>query len=309
MEKITFLNKKEDNNFVCHLESGIDVNVKSKVFESKESKPGEAVIFLPGLQMNPDDNIVKDLGMSYAERSKRNTYIVTSELTKNTVEDIQPKESLFFEEALAIKEFIKKQNIKDIIIVGYSVGGYKGIDLAYILQKDVTCSVKGLVLLSSPGLYEQKAGMLKKNLINDSLATPIDVLSESSKYSNAFKRGFNGVSGFTKIVLNTSLNTDVGKKIKRDFSEMEKYNTHVEELEIPIVVIQGSGDMVVEAEKITPKEISSSDRERYLKNNIFKKSPKVKMVIADHLGRHGLPVFRSESVANASIGLLERMHK
>ncbi len=46
-----------------------------------------------------------------------------------------------------------------------------------------------------------------------------------------------------------------------------------------------------------------------LKEHIFKKSPYVKMVIADKLGKHGLPVFRAESVANTSIGLLERFNQ
>ena len=289
-----------------HLESGLDAELSYKVFESSESKPDEAVIFLPGLKMNPDDANMKNLGESYAKSSKRNTYVIKSELKSNLQDKSEMKETLFFEEALAIKKFIKEKNLKNIIIAGYSMGGTKGIDLAYVLQDESDVSVQGLVLLSSPGLYEQKKDSLKKNLIRDSLVTPGVVLSDARRYPNAFGRGVDGAKSFAKIIFK-----DLSGKnnIKRDFSEMERYSSHVEDLNVPVIIIQGSKDMVVEADKIAPPDIQPADREEYLKNNIFKKAPYVKMVVAENLGKHGLPVFRSESVAEASIGLLNRFNK
>jgi len=306
--------RKDDKPIVYHLESGIDAEISYKIFESKEANPDEAIVFLPGLTMNPDDEIMKNLGQSYAESSKRNTYVIKSELKTKSQKQEQIdeiKETLFFEEALALKRFIQDKNLKNIIIAGYSVGGTKGIDLAYLLQNDVDVSVQGLILLSAPGLYEQEEDSLKKNLIKDSLATPKIVVSESDKYPDAFKRGLQGARNLAKIMLQDSSlsSTEVRQKVKRNFTEMEEYNSRVEELEIPVVIIQGSEDKVVEADKIVPLEIDPAQREEYLKEHIFKKSPHVKMVTADKLGKHGLPVFRAESVAKVSIGLLERFNQ
>jgi esterase/lipase len=305
---------KKNEPIIYHLESGLDAEVSYKVFESKEANSDEVIVFLPGLTMNPDDEIIKNLGQSYAESSKRNTYVIKSELktkSQNQEQINEVKETLFFEEALALKQFIQDKNFKNIIIAGYSVGGTKGIDLAYLLQNNVGVSVQGLILLSAPGLYKQEEGSLKKNLIEDSLATPKIVVSESDKYPDAFKRGIQGAKSFAKIMLQDSSlsSTEVRQKVKRNFTEMEEYNPRVEELEIPVVIIQGSEDKVVEADKIVPQEIDLAQREEYLKEHIFKKSPYVKMVTADKLGKHGLPIFRAESVAKVSIGLLERFNQ
>jgi len=298
---------KVDNPVTYHLESGLDAEISYKVFETQESQPDEAVIFLPGLKMNPEDGVMENLANSYTQSSKRNTYVVKSELKTTSQGDFQIQETLFYEEARAINKFIEEKKLKNIIIAGYSVGGTKGIDLAFILQENKNIVVEGLVLLSAPGLYEQEEGSLRLNLIKDSLATPKAVISEN-KYPDAFKRGAQGAGSLAKILLN-SLNPITGEKVKREFSEMEQYNSRVEELEIPVVIIQGSQDQVVEADQIVPPEVLPSEREQYLKEYIFKKSPYVKMVTAEKLGKHGLPVFRAESVAEVSIGLLRRFNE
>ena len=50
-------------------------------------------------------------------------------------------------------------------------------------------------------------------------------------------------------------------------------------------------------------------REKYLKQNLFKKSPFVRMITAEKMGKHGLPVYRAEDVVNASLGTLERYYR
>lgn len=292
-------NEAETKKFTSHLESGLDVQIEYKVFKSSEDNPEEAVIFLAGLQMKPGDSILKDLSESYAEYSHMNTYTIQSHLENATGFDESVSVDLFYEEAKGIADFIREKGFKKILITGYSVGGVRGINLAHILQNDPEIAIDGLVLLSSPGLYEQEPGSIKTNLIKDSLFTPHRVVQKQSEYPDAFRRGLHGAQSLLKVIAK-------GSKIKREFEEMEAYNKNVEELIVPIVIVQGMDDQVVEADKIVPSEISPGEREDYLKSTLFKRSPHVKMVIAEKLGKHGLPVFRAESVANTSIGLLNR---
>lgn len=309
LENLSKLNTQERTSNIYHLESGVDVEVSCKVFESKEGKSEEAVILMAGLQMDPQDEIMKNLAESYQQSSKKDTYVINSELKKTQDKNINLESTLFNEEAVAISKFIKDKKLKKIIIAGYSIGGTKGIDLAYLLQKNNDIIVEGLILLSAPGLYEQEEDTLKSKLIKDSIFTPKQVIERRGQYPDAFKRGVQGAHSLAKILIKDSFGNKGKQKIKREFSEMEHYNPRVEELEIPIIIIQGSDDQVVEANKIVPLNIEPSNRERYLKDNLFKKSPYVKMVTADKLGKHGLPLFRAESVAESSIGLLQRFNR
>lgn len=289
-------------NYSCKLESGLGVQIDYKKFESAESDPDKVVIFLAGLQMNPDDNTLKNLSESYSESSGRDTYTLQSHLTQKSSEELDDEVDLFYEEARGIADFIKAKGFKDVIIAGYSVGGVRGIDLAHFLRDEPDVTVEGLILLSSPGMYQQEADSIKSNLLRDSIMTPGKVMQEQGSYVKAFKRGLHGAYSLLNVLVK-------GSKIKREFSEMEQYNQRVEDVDVPVVIIQGAQDQVVEAEKIVPSDIESRDREEYLKENIFKNSPHVKMVVADKYGKHGLPVFRAESVASVSVGLLNRFQR
>jgi pimeloyl-ACP methyl ester carboxylesterase len=304
--KISFERQAGSENAVktyeARLDSGLTAKIDYKITESVDGNPQEAVIFLAGLQMSPDSETVRPLSESYAESSNRNTYTIQSQLLTESNDAATDDLDLFYEEARAIGEFIKDRGLKDVIIAGYSVGGMRGIDLANVLKNDPEVKVRGLILLSSPGLYEQEEGALKSNLIKDSLFTPQEVVRRQGEYGKAFGRGLAGAMSLANVLFK-------GNKVKREFDEMEQYNNRVENIDVPVVVIVGAQDQVVEADKIVPPEIDPRDREEYLKQNIFKESPYVKMVVADKLGKHGLPVFRAESVAAASIGLLGRYER
>lgn len=295
--------KNKVEKYSCLLESGLSVHIEYKLFESQvESDPEEVVILLAGLQMRPDDDTLKNLSESYAECSGRDTYTLQSSLTSEAGVGLTEDTDLFYEEAKGIAEFIKDRKFKNVLIAGYSVGGMRGIDLAHYLREEFDTDIDGLILLSSPGMYQQEADTLKSNLLKDSLMTPGQVLQESGDYIKSFKRGVNGALSLLNALTK-------GSKVKREFGEMEKYNERVEDLDIPVIIINGSEDQVVESGKIIPEEVEPRDREEYLKNNIFKHSPYIKMVVADKFGKHGLPVFRAESVAAASIGLLDRFNR
>lgn len=341
--KVNNENIKEKQPLFYNLDSGIEAELSYKEFlpktenlkesnsqgTDKEKVLNRGVMFLPGLSMNPDDQMLKGLGQSYAESSQSKTYIIKTELKQDKNKTKENKElDLFYEESLAISRFIKEKNISEVTIVGYSIGGPKTIDTAYILQNDPSIKINGIVLLGSPGLYEQNSGDLKNNLIKDSLFTPIEALKKKDKIFRTFTRGFHSMIDVGSNLISGSFNSDFREKIKRDFSEMEHYNPRISELKVPVIIIVGTKDQVIEAGKIIPPEEEAKikndlqirktenlnkepdfSREKYLKENIFKQSPFVRMITPEKMGKHGLPVFRPEGIANASMHLLERYHR
>lgn len=306
------------------LESGIDAVVSSKCFYPQKKVPGiesqhNAIVFLPGLNMDPGASMLKNLGNAYAESSGEETHILKVELSKEAENKKIKEIDLFYEEALAVSKFIKEKGFSQVTLVGYSIGGPRVINLVHILQDDSSLNVNGVILLGSPGLYEQDPGELKKNLLKDSLATPLEVLKRQ-KVVRSFMRGFNAMVDVGSSLFINSLGTDFRIRIKRDFSEMEHFNPRISEIKVPVVVVVGTLDRVIEVNKIIPPvEIENIQRsvddsvvlarEKYLKENLFKNSPYVRMVTPTKMGKHGLPVFRPEQVANVSIGLLQRYHR
>ncbi len=325
MENIFGARKEEQKSRNYKLEHGISAVVSSKCFYPKEKKVVQtesqhnAVVFLPGLSMNPEDSMLKNLGNAYAESSGEETHILKVELSKAAGNKESQEVDLFYEEALALSRFIKEKDFSEVTLVGYSIGGPRVINLAHILQDDPSLNVKGVILLGSPGLYEQDPGELKKNLLKDSLLTPLEVLKRE-KVIRSFARGFNAVMNVGSSLFIGSLGADFRVKIKRDFSEMEHFNPRISEIKVPVVIVVGTLDKVVQVDKIIPPEdvndIESSvegsvalAREKYLKESLFKKSPYVRMITPKKMGKHGLPVFRSEQVAKVSIGLLQRYRR
>jgi esterase/lipase len=318
-------NKSENNSRVYNLESGIQADLTFKEFQPKiksveqkesglEEWPNNAVIFLPGISMNPDDKMLQNLGQEYSTSAQEKTYIIKTDLKKTEALSENYKTlDLFYEEAIAVSKFIKEKKLKEITLVGYSLGGPKVIDLAHIMQNDKDLKINGLILLNSLGLYEQTGRDLKTNLIKDSLTTPIKVvkdMKERNQYPDAFKRGAQSAMNVISNLVSDQVGSGFRKVIKTDSSEMGHINQRVSEIKVPVILISGTEDKVIQIDKIIPPEITSYDeQENYLKENLFKQSPFVRIVTAKKFGKHGLPVFRAEEVANVSVHLLKRFNK
>ena len=166
-------NEKSLENQVVNyrLESGADVEVRSKDFYPQDNEvqldPNRAVIFLPGILMNPGDDIVKNLGQSFAEKSLGKTIVISTKLTKgNLSQEDAKKLDLIYEEAKGIKNYIQEKGLTEITLAGWSLGGDKAIDVAELLQDDQDLKIEGVILLSPAGLYdERKPGQLKNKVI------------------------------------------------------------------------------------------------------------------------------------------------
>ncbi|HEY7093916.1 MAG TPA: hypothetical protein VH393_12090, partial [Ktedonobacterales bacterium] len=89
-----------------------------------------------------------------------------------------------------------------------------------------------------------------------------------------------------------------------------------QELTMPIVIINGEQDELSRPSRIIPVQRSDNrgisyisslrDRETYLRANLFRKSPYVRMIVARKMGYHSLVAFRPLEVARASLYLLAR---
>lgn len=316
------------------LESGISVEVDWERFEPKEGaiestpeKPAEkAVIFLPGWAVEAGDQSIQRLGQSFAEGSKNETYTVTTR-----TQEAAGTEDTLYEEARAISQLIKEQGLKEVTLAGHSQGGDKAINVAHILQENPEVKIDGLILIGSVGLYEQEPGTLVKGYTKDSLVdTPKTLIKNLARNPSIVKRGLRAatdiLTGIVQEILRSK--TVYPRRLKREIEEMARINPRLSELRMPIILVSGAKDLASRPKKIIPpheeeriqkeweKEEESLEekgfidpREEFLKENVFPKSPYIRMVVAEKLGHHGLPHFRSESVARASTYLLRRFHR
>ena len=303
------------------LESGETVEVSWHAFEpsnigvpseEKEDAPAEPeVIFLPGWSLAAESPAVQELATSFADRTKRPCLSVTSKSENHDDKDY------LYTEAKAIAQLIKERGCKNIVLAGHSQGGDKSINIAELLQSDPDIQIDGLLLLDAVGLYEQEPGELTKGFAKDALVrTPVTVVHSPEIMGKAMK-----VSTEILLTMLRDLATErtaYSEKLTNEIQGMAEANPRLSELKIPVIIVSGTLDPISDPEKIMPKEAEEAirqqridgeyhdPREVFLKENVFPHSPYIRMVKPTKLANHGMPLFRSESVARASLYLLER---
>ena len=316
---------------VSYEEFGAKTN-KGKTPELSKSKERDtaerATIFLPGWAVTASDGAMKGLSQAFADSAEGKVYTVTTRSEK-----VDEKADQIYEEAQAISKFIKERGIKEVTLAGHSQGGDKAINVARILQSDPELAIDGLILLSPVGLYEQKPLGVAGRFAKDTLLDTPPTLAGDVLKNKRFTVSNRGMRAAMDIVMNIvkeigKSGVDYPKRLKKEVSEMSELNPRLPEIQVPVVIVAGAQDPVsnprrivpkMEEEKImkqweeeqaTEKEGDSIDpREEFLKDNVFPRSPYVRMVIPEKLGHHGLPHFRPESVANASMYLLKRYQR
>ncbi len=333
--------QKETENVekkLYRLETGESIEVSAREFEyvpkgtqevsdpSRENQSKQNVIFLPGWAMAADSKVVERLGKAFAEKSKGSAFSITTR-----AEQLPGTEDALYREALAIGKFIKEKGLSDVVIAGHSQGGDKAIDLITILQEDPELYVRGLVLLGSVGLYEQTPGVLAKNFVVDSMAkTPITLTKKLVSNPGAVAQGLRAsnsiVSGIFKEIARSG--TESVQRMKDEVSVMAQKNARLNQIRVPVILMSGAEDVVSNPNRIIPPgeeermieewkrkdeaagtETHIDPREKFLQENVFPESPYIRMLVPEKLGHHGLPLFRSESVANASLYLLKRFER
>lgn len=293
------------------LEDGLQVAVSAEKFSpEKMTKPDQAVIFLPGWAVGEGSLSTTEITQELANAAQADAYRITTR-----ADQVVPDSLL--REAEAIRRFIEEKKLKEVTLVGYSQGGDKAIDTAVLMQElnpDIKVKV---VLLDSVGLYEQGFWELVANFTRDSMVDTTmtmnkNLLRHPSVYLKGLKAGADIAVGVGKEMMHSKLGYP--KRFINEIKDMVQANPRAKELKAPVVVIIGAKDRVVSHERVAPIEKQPTknlqalienrkDREAKVRE-IFPNAASVSVLVPKKLGHHGVPLFRSRSVARVATHLL-----
>lgn len=277
---------------------------------------------MPGWGVDVDSPVVENLSQGYAEAFNQKTLTISSR--SEQYESDNENLRIIEEESKAIAQQIIDSGKDNVTIAGHSKGGIKSMDVVNYLQKHAPeLSIKGLVLLGSPGLSEQKPIELVKNFNKDALIdTPKKMLKSNNKIQD--------IKNSTSVVM--SIFNNIGRELKRskfnyldrfkqELTEIGTENPNMSEIKTPIILIAGSEDLIAQREQFMPQSqedalrselenaTTSDIREHYLQETCFPNSPYIRMLSPTKNGTHALPYFRPNAIANASAALLDRYHR
>ncbi len=272
---------------------------------SAEQNPLEdIIIFLPGWMVNADSKSVQGISQSFANVGGKNVFIVDTK-PERVVEDS------LFKEAQAIAETVRAKGTKRITIVGYSEGGIRATNLAAILQNQVDnpdIVIDGVVLMDSMGLYKQKPSKLFTGFFINAAqgASRIRRSPEGSEYESLIQ-GLHSGTDFLFVFYRELLKRHVHypRRLLSQIREMASLNTHLAQLRVPVVLIQGSDDPVSNPEKILPgyRNQELADIGNSLRTNVLPLCPYVTMGIIEN-SSHLSPFFNPDQTATTSLSLL-----
>lgn len=294
-----------------NLENSIPVEVDWNEFvvEGKKDTPCEkAVIFLPGWAMGVQSAAIRELCETYAREMDGSTFAVQTRSEVTDDREAGKDVDFLYEEAKAVAEFVRENGMKEIVVVGHSQGGDKGINVVTLLQNNTSVKITGLVLLASVGLYEQNPSSLTANFITDAVwevpgsviahegGTKMSIVKTEMRTSidvvkNIFRELFRSRSRYKR-------------RLDREVEEMSQVNHRAKEVSAPIVLISGDNDRVSNPDEIVEDRLH--EREAQLKESIFHSSPWVRMFIPGRLAHHKVLFSRPETVARSTVYLLRR---
>lgn len=293
------------------------ISVLYNTFVPKETIPDnnlrKAVLFIPGWSIPENSDSLKPIGQELADYSKQKAFIV------DTVTERVADGSLS-QEAKALVEFIKEQNLNSVTLIGNSQGGAEAIHLAAsIKEQNPEINIEGIGLFDPVTLYEQTRRKLFTNYVKDILKTSIalthplsmkgkdQVLDQNLKYTK------DGITGILKALLHArALGWPL--KIWNELSEMAKANPDLAKIDVPVVIIQGAHDRVSDPVEVIPTQDDDSikgysqnpeEREKSLKK-IFPNSPYVRLLVPEKMGYHNVSYSRPKSSARTVLYMLER---
>lgn len=323
------------------LDSGTTVSVAGKIFafcgdESRRIKTEgcgsenteASVVFLPGWSMRVTDDAVETLCNEFSDCTGNETLAIDSHIEGKESEDLSI--NFIYEEARAISLFIKEYGLKKIIVVGYSRGGDKAIDVVSFLQKSPDDFVEGLILLDAVGMYKQNPEKLVYGLRDDLLVETPKTLLKRGLMKRETKVGAHLAMRIIEHILYEMLHYKIEypKRFMREVYEMAEQNPHIAEVRVPVVIMSGAHDLISNTKSMLEEAEQDADsmqndvvatehsegsmfwkREKFLREHFFKQSPCVYLFAPEELGYHGLPFLRPRFVARSSIHALKRMTK
>lgn len=314
--------KAPDRGEEQYVVEGEKINLKWQTFEPTPSKEPAlsfqpTVIFLSGIAMPTSAS--PELCQTFADDSSARSYSIDTPGSKVD------------HDAQAILQFIEERKLNNIVLAGNSLGGVEALYLAkFLKQERPNITVEGLVLIDSAGLYEQSALLYPIKHVADHVATRADQVKDmlTSKHdAEHFQKQFEYERSAAKHLLKEFGGIDqFMNNFFNNLSEATNKHPYLADIDVPVILMHGSKDLSFEPGKIIPNQNPSGakpfiesgenigdegeylgdQREAYLQQHLFTKSPYVRMVVAEKAGHHNLMYLRPDSVAHASLYLLDR---
>ena len=313
------ISKTRDSKLLAPQEYSVEettIQVKAREFlPLKEQKNHqEALVLFLGWSFNENASSYEELAFSLADNFDRKVILVNTK-TKDLIEDS------LYHEAEAVHNFIHDLGIVDAILAGYSQGGAKATNLAVISQEKAVINPRALILFSPTGLNSQKPGTLAAAFSLDFVAQTIPrILTERTTTRS---KGEGGRTSKLKQYLNVAEDvaaeavskivkdkTKSPRRLAHEVSEMSQKNPRLEEIRIPVVLVQGKYDHPSGPKgKLAIEQMGGQDKEGSVEKelkNIFPNSPYVKRVLAKRTGKHTLLFHRSRQISKVVSYLVGR---
>ena len=306
---------------VYEVEGAGRIKVDWREFQPAETTPSNrTIIFLPGWGFNEHAEATVSLCQAFTDYSHDTTYAVDTR-----AEQIVPHTLLF--EAEASRRFINEKGIKNAVVVAHSLaGGQAGELIALLQERNRDILIDGLILLDSMALYDQTIGEFVRNYLREMRNQRAGLKhlpqfkgsEDLQTQNNRFLR--EGLLEVLSEIMHSHV--QFPHRLLNEIQEMIKTNPSLGHIEVPIVLVHGAHDMLSQPACIIPyqgrPQISGrpyteglqqdigNEREEFLRNSLFHKSPYIRMVVPEKAGHHGLSSLRPQSVARSSLYLLER---
>lgn len=268
---------------------GTNIEVAWRKFEpntrigDKPPNSHQAIVFLPGWGYTELSKPTAEITQALANYSNLTSWAIDTYTQRGGSHSLR-------KEALAVDQLLCDKGIRQTTVVGQSQGGSQAVYLAALSEK-----VDALILLDSMGLYGQKLSQFLPRYFIENFSSRLKPdLRSRILHRQYMKHGMN------EILRQIKLAGGVHRYPHRLFEELKEMlgqNPKNSQINVPVIIVHGANDRTVEVKGIIPVE------------NVFPKSPYVRMVVAEKMGYHGLPAFRPEQVARASLYLLSRWQR
>lgn len=291
------------------LESGEHVELKYKYVEPKEGSeriPGKSVLFLSGWADMKLNSAMGTL-QAYADNANADAYMIVPRAEGRSHTNNEQIDFLQ-EEAAAIVQFVKDHPMREVVIVGHSMGADRALNTTAMLQKIPGLTIDGLILLAPVGLHERSfLDLTKANLAYVSKLS--EDMKELKSDNPLFVRGMaehgarqeeetkeeaaeriRNEQLDTATELNKIVNNDAPESLKdelfrsklgfprrvhSEISDMTHKNQYAEEIAVPIVLIAGTNDPTAAHGTIMPE-----DKEREIREELGEEEGRRDKVLA-----------------------------
>ena len=290
------------------VEQGKRVYIRAKEFSSPNTDATKTTLYLPGFGYKVDSDTIRILCQPLADHYKEAgiythaTYSISAQTEKGEKDQLGV-------EAEALFQFLRQKRVKEVTIVGQSLGGPQVMKLARLIEeKAPEMQLRGLVLLSSSSLYSVDPKEFLKDYVSEVTKPPSRDFSPIEKANASFisKEGLRYV--LEELLAGRLRPVDVLGLARTKSADLAAIHA-------PVVLIEGAQDKLSQVRRIIPKSgdqgsspgyaTTEEERQKIL-HGLFPNSSYVKLLVGEKRGTHGLAISRPTTVANVALGTLDR---